>query len=179
MRATFIERVARFVSVVSGGLFAGFMLTILVLELSLRKFDGSVYTQVRKVELVRMDTLATATLIPTIIATAVVIAVGLKWGRPGLGLSSVALGLLLVVLVTTVVVNLPINSDQLDWTVSRPPLDWASVRDRWQGAHAIRTAAAGLAFLCLVFASGLHRSRRGPAVDAGPHPADLLVGSDR
>lgn len=179
MRTAFLERVARAVSVVFGGVFAGFMITILVLELSLRKFDASIYTQVRMVELVRMDTLATATLIPTIIATAVVIAVGLKWGRPGLALSSVALGLLLVVLVTTVVVNLPINSDQLDWSVSRPPSDWASDRDRWQVAHAVRTVAAGLAFLCLVFSAGVHRGRHQAVEGAAPHPADLLVGAGR
>ena len=177
MRAALLERVARTVSLVFGGVFAGFMITILVLELSLRKFDASVYTQVRKVELVRMDTLATATLIPAIIGTALVIAVGLKWGRPGLGLSSAALGLLLVVLVTTVVVNLPINSDQLDWSVARPPSDWASDRDRWQVAHAVRTVAAGVAFLCLVFGAGVHRTRRGP--DVAPHPADRLVGAGR
>ncbi|MCW2799198.1 MAG: hypothetical protein JWQ70_670 [Aeromicrobium sp.] len=155
-----VEPVARVVSVVFGGIFTGFLLTILVLELSLRRFDASIYTQVRQVELVRMDDLATATLVPTIIATVVLTAIGLTLGRPGLGLTSIALGLLVVVLVTTVVVNLPINSDQLDWSVARPPSDWASDRDRWQVAHAIRTVAAGLAFVCLVFAAGLRRSYR-------------------
>jgi uncharacterized membrane protein len=180
VRTLLLERVARTVSVVFGGVFAGFMITILVLELSLRTFSASVYTQVRQVELVRMDTLATATLIPTIVGTAVVIALGLKWGRPGLGLSSAALGLLLVVLVTTVVVNLPINSDQVDWSVSRPPSDWASDRNRWQVAHAIRTVAASLAFGCLVFSAGVHRARRGGARDdEAAHPADLLVGAGR
>lgn len=178
MRTVLLERVARVVSVVFGGVFAGFLLTILVLELSLRKFDASIYTQVRQVELVRMDTLATATLIPTIIATVILILVGLKRGRPGLGLTSVALGLLVVVLVTTVVVNLPINADQLDWSVARPPSDWANDRDRWQVAHAVRTVAAGLAFLCLLFAAGVHRATRVASVTA--HPADeLLIGARR
>lgn len=158
MRSSVIESIARIVSVVAGGIFTGFLLTILVLELSLRRFDASVYTQVRQVELVRMDTLAMATLLPTAIAAVVLVCVGLKRGSPGLGLASTALALLLVVLVTTVVVNLPINADQLDWSVARPPADWASDRDRWQVAHAVRTAAAALAFVCLVFASGLHRS---------------------
>lgn len=177
MRTALLERVARTVSIVFGGVFAGFMITILVLELSLREYDASAYTQVRKIELLHMDALATATLIPAIIATAVIIAVGLKRGRPGLGLSSVALGLLLVVLVTTVVVNLPINSDQLDWSVAHPPSDWAHDRDRWQVAHAVRTVAASLAFLCLLFSAGVHRARRESALVAAPHPADLLVGA--
>jgi uncharacterized membrane protein len=166
MRNTILEPIARTVSVVFGGIFTGFLITVLVLELSLRKFDASVYTQVRQVELVRLDNLATATLLPTIVATAVLIFVGLKRGRPGLGLTSVALAFLLVVFVTTAAINLPINSDQLDWSVTRPPADWASDRDRWQIAHAVRTVAAALAFGCLVFASGLHR-RQSPSVE--PH----------
>ncbi|GAA3522623.1 DUF1772 domain-containing protein [Aeromicrobium panaciterrae] len=156
-----IESVARVVSVVLGGIFTGFLLTILVLELSLRRFDASVYTQVRQVELVRMDALATGTLLPTVIAAIVLVCVGLRRGGAGLGLTSAALVLLLIVFVTTVTINLPINADQLDWSVARPPADWATDRDRWQVAHAVRTAAAALAFGCLVLASGLHRPRRG------------------
>jgi uncharacterized membrane protein len=172
MRTAILERVARFVSVVFGGVFAGFLLTILVLELTLRRFNASIYTQVRQVELVRMDNLATATLVPTILATVILIFVGLKRGRPGLGLTSVALGLLVVVLVTTVAVNLPINSDQLDWSVARPPSDWASDRDRWQVAHAVRTVAAGLAFVCLVFAADVHRKPREVVVSDAVPSAD-------
>lgn len=178
MRIAILERAARVVSLVFGGVFAGFLLTILILELSLRKFDASIYTQVRQVELVRMDNLASATLIPTIVAAVILVLLGLKRGRPGLGLTSVALGLLVVVLVMTIVVNLPINSDQLDWSVARPPSDWASDRDRWQVAHAIRTIAAGIAFVCLVFAAGVHRVQRA-SVTVSTHPADKLVGVRR
>lgn len=179
MRAGAVERVARVVSVIFGGVFTGFLVTILGLELTLRKFDASTYTRVRQVELVRMDDLATAVLVPTIVAAAILIVGGLKWGRPGLGLSSIALGLLVVVLVTTVLVNLPINSDQLDWSVAGPPPDWASDRDRWQIAHAIRTVAAALAFACLVFSCGVHRGLRVAGAGAEAHPAHLRVGAQR
>jgi uncharacterized membrane protein len=162
MRSSRLEAVARFVSVVFGGIFTGFLITVLVLELSVRKFDASVYTQVRQVELVRLDTLAAATLLPTAVSTIVLVVLGLGYGRSRLGLESVVLVLLLVVFVTTVAVNLPINSDQLDWSVGHPPADWASVRDRWQVAHAGRTVAALLAYICLIFASGLNRRQRSP-----------------
>ena len=158
MRSTsVVESVARAVSLVFGGIFAGFLLTVLVLELSLRDFDAAVYTQVRQVELVRLDTLATVTLVPTGVATIVLIWLGLRRGARGVGLLSVALVLLLVVFATSIAVNLPINSDQLDWSVTSPQRDWASDRDRWQVAHAVRTVAATLAFTCLVLGSGVQR----------------------
>jgi uncharacterized membrane protein len=65
----------------------------------------------------------------------------------------VAIALLVIVFATTFAINLPINSDQSAWSVQSPPSDWASVRDRWQVAHAIRTVAAVLAFGLLIVTS--------------------------
>jgi hypothetical protein len=133
-----------------GGLFAGFMATVLVLESSLRSFDGTVYTQVRQVELVGLDTFATATLMPALVLTALLVVVAFR-GRAGhRWVPAVALALWVLVLGTTLLVNLPINADQLTWKVPMPPADWARVRDRWQGAHVLRTVAAMLAFGLLI-----------------------------
>lgn len=137
-------RVVRFINVWFAGLFAGFLLTVLVLEQSLRRFDAQIYTQVRQVELVRLDTLASVTLLPAIITTAVLVL------RSRRAPAIVALVLLVGVFVLTLVVNLPINSDQADWVVANPPADWAEVRDRWQLAHLARTVAAMAAFGVLV-----------------------------
>ena len=161
-----VESVARVVSLALGGIFAGFLITVMVLELSMRDLSASAYTQVRQVELDRLDTLATVTLLPTAIATIVLVSLGLKWGSPGLGLRSIALVLLLVVFIVTVVINLPINADQRDWSIAHPPSDWASDRDRWQVAHAVRTMAAVLAYGCLIASSGL----RGPGEPALVEP---------
>jgi len=152
-----VEGVARIVAVAFSGVFTGFLVTVMVLELSMRDLGASAYTQVRHVELDRLDTLATVSLVPTVVATIVLICLGLRRGRPGLGLQSVALVLLLVVFMVTVVVTLPINADQRDWSIGSPPSDWAGDRDRWQVAHAVRTGAAMLAYGCLLVASGVHR----------------------
>ncbi len=61
--------------------------------------------------------------------------------------------LLVLVFATSLAVNLPINGDQAGWSVQNPPADWASVRDRWQLAHLVRTAAALLAFASLIGAA--------------------------
>ena len=66
-----MKRIAGITSLVFAGLFAGFLTAVLVLELSLRRFDGTVYTQVRLVELDSLDKLAVATLLPALISTAV------------------------------------------------------------------------------------------------------------
>jgi uncharacterized membrane protein len=148
----------RFAGLVLAGLFAGFVLSVLVLELSLRSFDGSVYTQVRQVELVHLDDLASATLLPALLTTAILTATAVKTRGRTFWLTATALALLLSVLVTTLVFNLPINSDQLHWHVQAPPADWASVRDRWQIAHAVRTVLAVGAF-GLLSAAAMSRTR--------------------
>jgi hypothetical protein len=145
-----MSRLVRGVSLLFSGLFAGFLLCVLVLENSLRGFDASVYTQVRLVELDSLDNLASVTLIPAIITT-VVLAIRARGNDRRVVL--VAIALLVVVFATTFAINLPINGDQASWSVQSPPADWADVRDRWQVAHLIRTLAALLAFGTLIRAA--------------------------
>jgi len=151
----------RFLSLTFGGLFAGFLVGVLVLESSLRHYDRFVYAQVRQVELDRLDILASATLIPALITTAILVALSVKVRGRARWLTLAALILLVTVFVTTLVVNLPINSDQVDWNVKAPPADWASIRDRWQTAHAVRTCAAVLAFAFLG-AAAMNRTPTNP-----------------
>jgi uncharacterized membrane protein len=145
-----MARVVRGASLLFSGLFAGFLVCVMVLEVSLRSFGASVYTQVRLVELDSLDKLASVTLIPALVTT-VALAI---WGRGNnRRLVLVAIALLVVVFAVTFAVNLPINSDQSSWVVQQPPTDWAEVRDRWQIAHAVRTVAAVAAFGMLVGAA--------------------------
>jgi hypothetical protein len=157
------------ISLLFAGLFAGFLTAVLVLELSLRGADGTVYTQVRLVELDSLDKLAVATLLPALIATAALayraLRTNTRWPIMG------ALTLLVLVVALTITVNLPINADQLHWNTASPPVDWADVRDRWQIAHAARTAAAVLAFALIAFAAphpAAADNSRNPAWDDGP-----------
>jgi hypothetical protein len=142
---------ARLLSLLFSGVFAGFLVCVLVVELSLRAANASVYTQVRLVELDHLDTLAAATLLPAILATALLVVVQAR-RQPGWWIPLTALGLLLAVFVLTLTVDLPINHDQASWNPTGPPADWNAVRDRWQIAHAVRTVAAVLAFTGLATA---------------------------
>ncbi|MGW1346310.1 anthrone oxygenase family protein [Kribbella sp. NPDC002412] len=149
-----MDRLVRTASLLFTGLFAGFLLGVLVLENSLRGYGAEVYTQVRQVELDALDTLASVTLIPAIITT-VVLVVRARGSHRRIAL--LATGLLLLVFVTSLAINLPINAEQADWVVQSPPADWAAVRDRWQVAHLVRTVAAVVAFGALAVGSQLSR----------------------
>jgi uncharacterized membrane protein len=153
-----MTRFVRSASLLFSGVFAGFLVCVLVLENSLRGFDASVYTQTRLVELDSLDKLASATLIPAMITT-VLLAIRARGNDRRVVL--VAVALLVIVFATTLAINLPINSDQAAWSVQNPPSDWASVRDRWQIAHTIRTVAAVLAFGLLIVASQVSATVRG------------------
>jgi uncharacterized membrane protein len=161
-----MTKYARVASLLFAGLFAGFLTAVLVLELSLRGADGTVYTQVRLVELDSLDKLAVATLLPALLATAVLAyrtrRTNTRWPTVG------AFTLLALIVILTITVNLPINADQLHWNTTSPPAGWTDVRDRWQIAHATRTVAAVLAFALLAFAV--------PAPHPQPLTADTVPG---
>jgi uncharacterized membrane protein len=146
------------VSLLFTGLFCGFLLAVLVLENSLRSYSASIYAQTRLVELDSLDKLASATLIPALVTTAIVTFLRMRARGNDRWLVAAALVLLVVVFAVTMAVNLPINADQADWSVQAPPSDWATVRDRWQVAHLVRTGAAISAFACLIV-SGLRTER--------------------
>ncbi|QNE17916.1 DUF1772 domain-containing protein [Kribbella qitaiheensis] len=149
--------VFRGVSLLFTGLFSGFLLAVLVLEKSLRAYDGSVYTQVRKVELDSLDRLASVTLIPALVSTLILAVLTFRARGNDRWFLIAGIALLVVVFAVSLAVNLPINADQADWSVQSPPSDWATVRNHWQLAHVIRTVSAIGAFGSLL-AAGLTRT---------------------
>jgi Anthrone oxygenase len=151
-RPTLVQTMSAFAAVLLSGLFAGFLTTVLVFEASLRGFGAAVYTQARLIELEHLDDLASALLVPAILASAALTLATIR--RPGSGrwLTLTAVLLLLATLAISASISVPINTDQQDWSVLTPPSDWADVRDRWQLAHVARTTTAALAFVLLTAA---------------------------
>lgn len=139
----------RFATCLFAGLFAGFLLGVLVLEYSLRSVGADTYAQVRSVELDRLDLLASLTLIPALFLGAALAVTTYRSGRAWARIA-IAVALLAVVALISVKFNLPINARQSDWAGHGIPADWAAVRDRWQAAHTVRTATAVIAFAVLL-----------------------------
>jgi uncharacterized membrane protein len=148
-RPALLQTTLAFGAVLFSGLFAGFLTTVLVFEASLRGFGAAVYTQTRLIELEHLDDLATALLVPAILASVALTLTTIR--RPGSGrwLTLTAVLLLLATLAISASISVPINTYQQDWSVLTPPSDWADVRDRWQLAHVARTTTAALAFVLL------------------------------
>jgi hypothetical protein len=137
-------------AVLLSGLFAGFLVTVLVLEYSLRSEGAAVYAQVRLIELKHLDDLATALLIPALIAISVLALTSFRRVAALRWLPITALLLLLTTFLISVSISVPINTVQQGWSVATPPANWVDVRDRWQLAHVARTTTAVLAFLLLI-----------------------------
>jgi uncharacterized membrane protein len=57
-----------------------------------------------------------------------------------------------IVLVITLVCNVPINNQVSAWTAGSAPPTWNVIRDQWLKFHSIRTAAGIIAFGCVVVA---------------------------
>lgn len=149
MTNTRLTKVARYTSLLGGGLYAGGALATLVLELALRRLDGPAYVTVRQVEHDYFPWLIGVLLVPTYAAVLTLVILARKAGSPALRPAAAALALLVLALVVSFIVNAPINLAQIDWNAQAPPADWASIRDRWQTAHAVRTLFCLMALGCL------------------------------
>jgi uncharacterized membrane protein len=144
--------VDRFLNLLTGGIYAEFLVEASVIELTLRSFDASVYTQVQHVKHTWLHVLAKATLLPALVSGLALLVLNPLHGTV-FALTLVALLCLAGALVVTLRVNVPINDDQMTWNVQGPPSNWAAVRDRWQVAHIVRTSLAVIAFCCQIIAA--------------------------
>jgi uncharacterized membrane protein len=126
-----------------------------------------VYTQVRHVALGGLGVPVSATLLPALVATVFLVIANRTRGRT-FWLLLAALVLLVTAFAISLLINLPINTGQLTWAVQAPPVDWASVRDRWQLSHVARTVATVVA-LGFLSAAALQTSSSGHH-GSGPRP---------
>lgn len=58
----------------------------------------------------------------------------------------------------TRLLNQPINSEVMKWSIQAPPSNWRELRDRWWRWHVVRTLA-GIAALSLLIVAVLNRRR--------------------
>ena len=140
----------RVVNLVFGGIYAGFLVAVLVIELTLRRFDASVYVQVQQIKHLRLNWLAIATLTPTLVSGLLLVLLPRPLKTTVFVLTLMSLLCMAGALVITLRVNVPINADQMTWKVGAPPPNWAAICDQWQLAHAVRTGLAVVGFCCQI-----------------------------
>lgn len=126
----------------------GVAMTVMVLELALRRLDGPSYIRVRQAEYYPFTWFIGAVFLLALISLTTYVVQARR--SPHFRRALVALALVLVAVGITLAVNGPINLEQQAWTATAPPPDWSEIRDHWQLAHAVRTAALMLALACLM-----------------------------
>jgi uncharacterized membrane protein len=108
--------------------------------------DGKTYIIVEQVKHAHLNQLAAATIIVAL-ASGLLLLLGVgRLGRTPRYFILASVLCLGAALAITLSVNVPINEAQLRWDPNTPPADWMLIRDRWQLAHALRTAFAAIAF---------------------------------
>jgi uncharacterized membrane protein len=140
----------RVVNLLFGGIYAGFLVAVFVIELTLRGFDASVYTQVQQVKHLRLNQLAIATLTPTLVSGLLLVLILRPLHTTVFVLTFTSLLCMAGALVITLRVNVPINRAQMTWNVGAPPPNWAAIRDQWRLAHTVRTGLAVVGFCCQI-----------------------------
>src|SRR5262245_11763635 len=86
-----------------------------------------------------------------LVATAALAIVLLRRKQRGaFALASTALLLLVLALIATLAVNVPIDNEIREWTVTTLPMDWQSTRDRWEFYHGLRTFASLVGLGCVL-----------------------------
>ena len=73
-----------------------------------------------------------------------------------------AVGCIIATAIITFVVNQPINSELMTWSIDTPPANWMELRDRWWSGHVARTLTA-IAGLILALLGVVGSSRSSPS----------------
>ncbi|MEU6495873.1 anthrone oxygenase family protein [Streptomyces sp. NPDC049097] len=144
-----LVKTARYASLLCCAILSGVAVTVLFLELALRQLNGPAYIRVRQAEFAFLTWYIGAVTVPALVAVVMLVLCARRAHSTALRPAVVALVLLLLALLVTLVVNGPVNVEELAWNAPAPPADWARVRDRWQIAHAVRTVAIVLALGCV------------------------------
>lgn len=135
-----MNRVLKLGHLFAFALLAGFMA---VVQWSLvpaqNRLDGSAYTTLEQ----GMNKVLTL-LMPALMIISLVTGLGVLVGafRERIRtrwLSLVGVASLVVMVISTLIINAPINSAIDTWNPDAPPADWQALRDRWEMGHALRS----------------------------------------
>jgi uncharacterized membrane protein len=157
MKLKIIQFVALFLLMLVTGVFWG---TWFSLSRSIESFSAAEFIHIGKVIIENlafpMKIIMPACIVFMIIAT---------WIYPhkksaGFYLSVVALILIIITLYITVGIEVPIDNQIKQWTASTVPLNWETIRIRWQFFHTLRTVTSLASFACFTSSVLLTKNSR-------------------
>ncbi len=169
--ASTAARVAVYVSAVATGLFAGLIWTFAVaIDRAEEHLDARQYAFWRQHLIEDLDRGILPVLALTGIAPIVALvalrrhprSAAFRWTAAAFAVYAIG------VMAFTILLNVPINNEMLDWNAANPPADWADKRDQWDLLNTIRTPITIAAFVGYLLAVGsLHRVGTEQARDRG------------
>ena len=148
-------RIARFVSIFTVALLAGILVDFWAFTApALTALPASTYVEVQQA-LNRNYRAPIPVLYTVVNVSALTVVVLLIRARKTLAFALSLIALLCSALLTasTLLINVPINTEVLTWSSQAPPVNWAEVRDRWNQAHVFRTVLAVVALACQILAA--------------------------
>jgi hypothetical protein len=150
-----VLRIARFANLFLVALLAGLLVGVFIVELALLEVSASVYTAVEKPKHEIFEPIMPVVNTLVIFSGLLVVLLLIRDRKTWVfGLTVIGVACTIVATTTTLLVNVPINSEIINvWSVNDPPADWAQVRDGWNLFHAVRTLLAVVALFCLLLAA--------------------------
>jgi uncharacterized membrane protein len=146
--------IARFANLFLVALLAGLLVGIFIVEQALLEVSPSVYTAVQKPKHEIFESIMPVVNTLVIVSGLVVLLLIPDRRTWAFDLTVLGVACTIVATTTTLLVNVPINSEIINvWSVNDPPADWARMRDRWNLFHAVRTVLAVVALFCLLLAA--------------------------
>jgi uncharacterized membrane protein len=137
--------------------------TWLGLARSIDSFTPQTYVDIGHVMIVNLAPVMPVLMLSAVASAASVVFLLYREDASGRLLTIAGLALLLVVILITVVVEVPINNQTRVWTPTTLPANWMELRDRWALFHLIRTfvslAAVSLFLGAVIFST--HRRQAG------------------
>jgi uncharacterized membrane protein len=144
------------IAAAGNGLFAGLLLTFwLAVDPMLATLGPAEFAKVQQALIRMVDRgVLGAPLFCTLFALAGIVAAVLlrKHPRSAIFRYSLAGALLFffLVMVYTIVLNVPINNYVLSWSPAAPPGDWSTARDRWDQLNDFRLVVNLASFFCFL-----------------------------
>jgi uncharacterized membrane protein len=148
-------RIAWFVALFSTGLLAGLLFDFWAfITPALATLPGPAFVAVTQaIDRQFLVPIVFVYVVVNLSGLAVVLLLLRERGSPAFALTTAALVGTLVGTASTLLINVPINLEVINtWSAQAPPANWAEVRDRWDQAHAFRTAFFVLTFGCQLVA---------------------------
>jgi hypothetical protein len=140
-------------SVMLGGLLAGQMLAIALANHAARELPETTWTLRFQAE----NKLFTKTMPPSLLLPLLgLVCSAFLTLSTQRGMFSAAGALEVIVLVITMAVEIPINTQVQSWQAGSAPPTWMAIRDRWLRYHWMRTVVGVCSFACAAIGLGIH-----------------------